>query len=139
MRDPVYEEIGDDGDEKQEKVYAWMKPNDHRPTDVLLLVACGRTRMRFKSQTERNRWKALQEKALGADDDSVMFDAWIKHNIDLAKKVNQSERRIVRTVPWVCSAIENQERQVDWVAANRERILQERAKVVEEQFFFKRK
>lgn len=133
--DPTYEDVGDDGMGKQEKVFAWMRPNDNRPTDLLLLSSTGRKY--FKTSGERKEWKALQDMALGADDGSIMFDAWIRHNIDLARKANM--RQTVRTLPWVLTAIKNESRRVDWVAANRERILKERANALEEQFFTKRK
>lgn len=120
-----------DSEEGQVQRPAWSRPKDD--LDKSALEACGRKY--FKTSEERKAWKALREKALGATDEKILFEEWIKHNIKLCAEANKKARRTERIFPTLLRMIANSDRRVDWEAANRETILQNRLKGVEELLF----
>ena len=97
------------------------------------LGACERTY--FKSPSERKRWNALEEKTRGATDEQILFVEWIKHNIELCEKANS--RQITRVFATLLTMCENNERRIDWITSNREKVLADR-KIDVEAIFRKR-
>lgn len=120
-----------DGEENTQVRPAWSKPKDD--LDTAALKACGR--QYFKSSTERKVWRALRDKAQGATEEDIMYSAWMEHNVGLCRDANIKMKHIVRVFATLISMIENDQRRIDWVAANRERIMKERASSVTDSFF----
>lgn len=87
----------------------------------------------FKNTTERKRFRTLETPGLGATEESIMHQEWIKHNIGLVEEANKT--KTIRNLAVLMSMIENQERKTDWVASNRERVMKSRASGLEDLLF----
>ncbi|MDP2364982.1 MAG: hypothetical protein Q8M94_14585 [Ignavibacteria bacterium] len=94
------------------------------------LAACGRKY--FKSREERKRWNALEEKARGATEEDILFEAWILHNAKLCERANGLQ--ITRVFGVLLAMIENEERQLDWKVANREHVFADKKLDIESLF-----
>jgi hypothetical protein len=115
---PVLYTYDPDSDEENPKVRpAWSKTKTELQKVVLL--ACHRAY--FKSPEERKRWNALEEKACGATDEEIMFEAWIRYNATLCANANSLQ--LVRTFSVLLAMIENEERRKDWVVKNIKEVL----------------
>lgn len=110
----------DSDDENPTVRPAWSKPKDD--VDGLALRTCGR--QYFKSPKERKEWRALRDKTLGANIDDILYDAWIKHNIEYCAGQNQRFTKFNFTI--LIKMIQNDQRRVDWFAANREKVMKSR-------------
>lgn len=86
------------------------------------LAACGRKY--FKSTEERKRWRLLEGKTLGATDEQILYAAWMYHNIELWEKANS--KMIERIFYKLMSAMENEERRIDWEVTNRTKVFADR-------------
>ena len=121
-----------DADPKEE---ARLKKKSSLPkTELakLAFAACRRTYFKMGTD-EKKRWKAIEAPTLGASQEDIMILEWIKHNIGLAREANKMQT--VRSLGWLMSACENQDRRSDWIVANRDRVLKERAKAITDDFF----
>jgi hypothetical protein len=96
------------------------------------LAACKRTA--FKSTAERRRWKALADRASGGEERHIMYYEWMKHNIELAEKANAKATIPVRIFTNLMTAIENENRRVDWEAANKKNVMASRVEAVKSRF-----
>lgn len=115
----------EEGPEAPVKRPAWMLPKDE--LDKKLLEAC-RCKY-FKTAAMRKQWRSIRGHFLGANEESFLWEAWVKHNIEIARKENQ--RSLTRVVQWVLNRCEDLKTEgtnrKDWFAANRDRVLKERA------------
>lgn len=118
MRPALY--LFDPDEEEQTVQRTALKPKT--PLQERALTACGRKY--FKNTKERGRWRLLEGKTLGATDEQILFEAWLCHNIALWEKANS--RTTTRIFYTLMSAMENEERQRDWEAANREKVFANR-------------
>jgi hypothetical protein len=92
------------------------------PLQERALAACGRKY--FKSTEERKRWRLLEGKTLGGTDEQILYAAWLYHNIELWEKANS--KMVERIFYKLMSAMENEERRIDWEVANRAKVFADR-------------
>ncbi len=78
----------------------------------------------FSSREHVKRFKALEEKARGADDEGFLFRQWMLHNIEHVEKINQ--QRMWIGMGNLLARMENEDRRIDWTAANRKWLLAQR-------------
>jgi len=96
------------------------------------LSACGRTG--FKNTADRARWRKLEDKTYGGEERHIMFKAWIEHNIELAEQTNAKSVIPVRIFTNLMTSIENEDRCVDWMGANRKKVMDSKASAVKSRF-----
>lgn len=86
----------------------------------------------FGSNDQKKRFRAIEDRALGADEESRMIAAWMRHNIKLAADANKF--MTIRSMWWLLAAMENEDRMIDWISANRQRVLKEEHEFVKDMF-----
>ena len=96
------------------------------------LSAC--KRKGFKSTKDRARWRKLEDKTYGGEERHIMFKAWMEHNIELAEKTNARSAIPVRIFTNLMASIENENRCVDWMGANKKKIMASKASAVKSRF-----
>jgi len=106
----------------------WSKPKTELQRSAL--ASCNRRW--FKSSGERREWNALEQKALGGTQESIMHQEWIKHNIQLC--VTANSRRPERSFTILIKMIQNEDRKVDWIVANRDKVLAARSTAIKSIF-----
>ncbi len=71
----------------------------------------------FSSKEHVKRFKALEEKARGAGDEGFLFKKWMEYNIRYVATIN--EKTMVIGMGNLLKRMENEDRRIDWMAANR--------------------
>jgi hypothetical protein len=110
----------------------WATPKTE--LSIRALAACGRKY--FKGQTKHNsefaEWDAEEVKAVGNTNECFLHKAWLISCIEWAERSNATQ--ITIKFGSLLHAIQNHDRMVDWKAANREKVLQERGRDVVDNF-----
>ena len=117
-----YDPDEDEGNER--KYQAWQIPK----TNLLISAMSASGRKYLKSREEQRRWKFIEEKTLGSTEYQIMFEAWVRHNIEL--NVSANTRSLTRSFAALMTMIENREREVDWIIANKEEVMKSRAQSI---------
>ncbi len=78
----------------------------------------------FSSREHVKRFKALEEKARGADTEGFLFRKWMEYHIEKVAESNKKE--MLFSMGNLIKRMENEDRRIDWTAANRKRLLAQR-------------
>jgi hypothetical protein len=81
---------------------------------------------------ERKRFEYHEDRARGSSAESFLHQMWIVHNIEIAEKANTLSR--VRSLGNILAMLDNDAREMEWKAANREKLLNERGKATLDAF-----
>lgn len=119
--DVRYVAAGDEFEDDESQYNVMAKKAIEGKTDLqeAALAATGRTR--FKDKPEREAFKKWEAYALGADDESLVWQAWIKNRIEIAGVLNV--KQIVFTMPNLIKAIANEDKRSIWFTDNRAKVL----------------
>jgi hypothetical protein len=103
---------------------AWAVPKT--PIAIEALRVCGRSY--FRGQTKHNSefalWEEQERKIIGASDECFLQRAWIKNVIEWAREKNKQGTII--TFPVLLKMIADDDRRIDFMGINRERLLKAR-------------
>lgn len=125
-----------DEDERPAKVPAKYTPRDDLDHRMVKSVGC----KYYSNQSRYQNWKKIRGIIQGVDEASVLYRAWVIHNIGIAERLNA--RRIHLTMDDLFRNILDERYGGDnrntWIAKNREKVLQERAKSIEDLYFKKK-
>jgi hypothetical protein len=94
--------------------------------------ACRRTG--FKNKQDRTRWRKLEDRTFGGEEHHVMYKAWMEHNIDICATANSKTTIPTRSFVVLMLMIENENRRVDWEAANKDKVMASRATLIKSRF-----
>lgn len=109
---------------------AWSQPKT--PLSEKALAACGRKYFlgQRKSNSDFALWNPIEERALGADDESWLYRKYVEFWIEWAKGKNG--RGIVISFLQLIRIIQNKEREVQWLSENRKKVLEDRKNTLPE-------
>ena len=116
MSEPIYEDVEENG------LPSLSAANDMErkarspktPLQQLALQAIGRKY--FESSRQHKAFKTFEVKAMGADDESRIWYAWLKNRIELAIKYRSSLENLLRSFA-------NDVKREVWFAGNRKSVL----------------
>lgn len=137
--EPRYVDVNEDGQDAEEMrsaaVPGWARPKT--PLQKRALLATGhRNRVGeaglFPYRDLANRFRAVEEKARGATQEEIMMQEWMLHCIGYCEEKNKTQ--IVRSLKILVAMIENEDKRIVWIAANRERVLAARGDALKSRF-----
>jgi len=109
---------------------AWATPKS--PLAIEALKVCGRKY--FKGQTKHNSefalWEEQERKAIGASDECFLQRAWIKNVIEWVRQKNI--KGTVITFPVLLKMISDDDRRIDFLGINKDRLLKARKENIPE-------
>lgn len=107
---------------------SWATPKTKLAQDALAI--CGRKYFhgQTKHLSEFSDWDKIEQRTMGADEDSFLYKMWVMSCMEWAKKMNI--KGIVITFGTVLKMINNDENKIDFIAKNKERLLKERKQSV---------
>ena len=109
---------------------AWATPKS--PLAIEALKVCGRKY--FHGQTMHNSefalWEEQARKTIGASDEHFLQRAWIKNVIEWARGMNKQGIKI--TFPVLLRMIADDDRRIDFLGINKERLLKDRKENIPE-------
>jgi hypothetical protein len=129
MTDDSYSPVGSyDPDTEDNEVRAIKRPSWSIPQTPLAqsaLSACGRQFFKGNNKkVEFASWKEIEEKTLGEDDESYLYTEWVKSRIEYVAKFNST--RLSLLFDNLMRQINNNEKRIDWIIKNRNRVLAKR-------------
>ena len=100
--------------------------DQRRPANTNLqrraLAACGRKY--FIDRLVKRNFIELEQQAVGSREESIMFQAWMIHNIEFCEKKN----KVRMTIPFsnLMRMLSNEDKRGEWILGNRDRVYKER-------------
>lgn len=112
----------DEEESAQVKVHGWQKPKTKLEEDALR--ATNPKTMLFHDRTLARLFRKQTVFAIGRDEESILWEEWIRHNIEWV--IEKNKIRPILGMAMLVKMIGNDARRENWFTTNRERILRKR-------------
>lgn len=124
--EPTRVDIDEEGNEirrsKKQKVKSASNPRAGKTELQQAAVrACYPTALQFADREEHQEFREFEAKAAGADPESRMWAAWLKHCVDWAKSLNR--KMVCMKMSGLLSYMGNEDKRKVWFDKNRKEVL----------------